>query len=261
MKAITLTQPFASLVAIGAKRIETRSWATEFRGPLAIHAAKSFPKWARMTCCWEPFRSALAQAGITDPGQLPVGAVIAVCTLVRLQRIKPQELPEEPERSFGDYRPGRYAWILRDVKPVTPPVPARGALGLWEFEMPGGEDAMMLFTGHSKSLILAGKKTQTRRVWDRPRVRIGGVYQCRTELFGKPFAHIKVLAVDQVRLGDISEEDARAEGAAGVEEFIKTWLRIHGIWNPDQRVWRVEFEVVSKEREMRPHEAATANGH
>jgi activating signal cointegrator 1 len=47
MKAITLTQPWATLVAIGAKRIETRSWPTNYRGPLAIHAAKGFPKWAK----------------------------------------------------------------------------------------------------------------------------------------------------------------------------------------------------------------------
>ncbi len=106
---------------------------------------------------------------------------------------------------------------------------------------------MILFTEHSKALILAGKKTQTRRFWKRPRVKVGGVYQCRTELLGKPFAYIKVLTVDQVRLGDIGEEDARAEGASGVEEFVKAWIGIHGIWNPDQRVWRVAFEVVRGE--------------
>src|SRR6202030_2406661 len=50
MKALTLTQPWATLVAIGAKRIETRSWPTLYRGPLAIYAAKRFPKWAQDTC-------------------------------------------------------------------------------------------------------------------------------------------------------------------------------------------------------------------
>ena len=43
MKALTLTQPWASLVACGAKTIETRSWRTPYRGPVAIHAAKGFP--------------------------------------------------------------------------------------------------------------------------------------------------------------------------------------------------------------------------
>jgi len=41
--------------------------------------------------------------------------------------------PDEPELSFGDYTPGRYAWILADVKLLPEPVPARGALGLWEW--------------------------------------------------------------------------------------------------------------------------------
>lgn len=41
MNALTLMQPWATLVAIGAKRIETRSWATRYRGPSAIHAART----------------------------------------------------------------------------------------------------------------------------------------------------------------------------------------------------------------------------
>lgn len=135
MKALTIIQPWATLVATGAKKIETRSWKTDYRGPLAIHAAKGFPKWARNTCYWEPFQQALAQAGITDPDQLPRGVVISVCTLIECQRIKSDNLPDASERFFGDYRSGRYAWILRDVRPVIPPIPARGAQGLWEIEI------------------------------------------------------------------------------------------------------------------------------
>jgi hypothetical protein len=40
MKAVSLWQPFASLIYTGAKKIETRSWPTNYRGPLAIHAAR-----------------------------------------------------------------------------------------------------------------------------------------------------------------------------------------------------------------------------
>lgn len=47
MKALSLTQPWATLVATGAKQIETRSWSTKYRGPLYIHAAKGFPAYAR----------------------------------------------------------------------------------------------------------------------------------------------------------------------------------------------------------------------
>jgi len=50
MKALTLTQPWASLMALQSKTIETRSWYTAYRGELVIHAAKGFPKWAKETC-------------------------------------------------------------------------------------------------------------------------------------------------------------------------------------------------------------------
>src|SRR3954451_22243677 len=48
--ALTLTQPWATLVAIGAKQIETRSWGTSYRGWLAIHAAKGYPDAAKAEC-------------------------------------------------------------------------------------------------------------------------------------------------------------------------------------------------------------------
>ncbi|HET8777953.1 MAG TPA: hypothetical protein VFN76_09870 [Candidatus Limnocylindria bacterium] len=77
MKALSLTQPWASLVAIGAKTIETRNWTTAHRGPVAIHAAKGFPEGARYICHDEPFGSTLRSAGILRMGDLPLGAIIA----------------------------------------------------------------------------------------------------------------------------------------------------------------------------------------
>ena len=64
MKALTLTQPWATLVAMGAKRIETRSWTTNYRGPLAIHAGKGpstigWPQLNHICNHTEPFRSVL----------------------------------------------------------------------------------------------------------------------------------------------------------------------------------------------------------
>ena len=38
MKALTIQQPWASVITMGVKTIETRSWSTKYRGPLAIHA-------------------------------------------------------------------------------------------------------------------------------------------------------------------------------------------------------------------------------
>src|SRR6266699_6473957 len=63
--ALTMTDPWGSLVAAGAKRIETRSWSTAYRGPLAIHVAKTLPARAEALCYEEPFCQALEAAGHT----------------------------------------------------------------------------------------------------------------------------------------------------------------------------------------------------
>lgn len=135
IKALTLYQPWATLVAIGAKRIETRSWWTAYRGLLAIHASKTFGATNRALCHQEPFRSALLAGGVERLSDLPLGAVVAVGRLALCEEMTTQwlewRLPPEPERSFGYYAAGRYAWSLSDAEPVAPPIPARGALGLW----------------------------------------------------------------------------------------------------------------------------------
>lgn len=135
MKALTLTQPWATLVAIGAKRIETRSWSTNYRGQIAIHAAKGFPPSARELCAKPPFSTALNSVGLSLL-DLPTGAVIATAELWRVLRIDWNVStllpPPEPELSFGDYTPLRYAWYFRHVRAIDP-VPAKGALGLWEW--------------------------------------------------------------------------------------------------------------------------------
>jgi hypothetical protein len=143
VKALTLTQPWATLLAIGANVIETRDWPTKYRGPLAIHAAKGFPRDARALCRTQPFRGALAAAGYASADELPCGAVVALASLESLlvcgpttsreirARSKRGELPAH-EAEFGDFSDGRYGFVLGDVRRVEPPVPARGMLGFWE---------------------------------------------------------------------------------------------------------------------------------
>jgi hypothetical protein len=146
MKALTLTQPWATLVAIGAKRIETRSFRVSYRGPLAIHAAKGFPNGARAQCLFEPFVSALRPHCATL-GDIPRGVVLATCNLVDCLPMEAEvclsgvfddypNLDTPQERAFGNYSEGRWAWILEDVQRLDQPVPAKGALGLWEWARP-----------------------------------------------------------------------------------------------------------------------------
>lgn len=156
MKALTLTQPWASLVAIGAKTIETRSWLTSYRGPLAIHAAKGFPAYARefamAPLCYEVMRRHDAKAGIFVRPAYPLGAVVATCNLLDCLPMESgvclagvfQDYPEldtPQEQAFGDFSPGRWAWVLEDIKPFPEPIPAKGALGLWEWAGYPGECA------------------------------------------------------------------------------------------------------------------------
>jgi len=135
MKALTLTQPWATLVAIGAKKIETRSWNTSYRGPLAIHAAAGKYVDDYLLMKIEPFYSALRDAGIESRLQIPLGGVVAICNLVQVDSIKDgyEKHITYNERSFGDYTAGRFAWILKNVVPLSEPFAAKGSLGLWEW--------------------------------------------------------------------------------------------------------------------------------
>lgn len=165
MKALTLTQPWATLVAIGAKQIETRSWFTSYRGPLAIHAAAGYGKGGlrghKALCGTEPFCSVLNEAcarhydaldqsrgwlrAVAEHPFMPTGAIVATCELVCCKNItlsarygwhgvagRDWEMTDQ-ERAFGDYTPGRYAWLLTNVRALETPIPAKGTLGLWEW--------------------------------------------------------------------------------------------------------------------------------
>jgi activating signal cointegrator 1 len=151
MKALTLTQPGATLIACGAKRIETRSWATDFRGRIAIHAAKGLgpvggKRGLYAQCCEAPFRDVIADAFKSTRGEafdaareLPLGAIVATADLVDVRRIdvklraQVQAQTITPfEIDFGDYTSGRFAWFLENVQPLTGPVPCNGALSLWD---------------------------------------------------------------------------------------------------------------------------------
>jgi activating signal cointegrator 1 len=137
MRALTLLQPWAQLVAVKAKRYETRSWNTHYRGPLAIHASLEFPQSSQALCRCEPFAGALL--GNED---LPLGCVVAICDLAAVIPTSPPSdslFPEaedfpESELPFGDFSPGRFAWLLQNVRALENPIPARGARSLWEWD-------------------------------------------------------------------------------------------------------------------------------
>ena len=124
MKAITLHQPWAQLVAIGAKTIETRSWSTNYRGQLAIHAAVKpvpfdrtphigeiggycfGPDWIAEMDGRDGYTGTPIAGLFGDP--MPLGQVVATCELVDVVRIIPR-LPK------ADLAPGQHSHNPHDA--------------------------------------------------------------------------------------------------------------------------------------------------
>ncbi len=115
MKCLTVCQPWAWAIIHGPKRIENRTWPTNYRGPLIIHAGKS--------------RQWLGTEGdslpdLPDYDQLEYGAILGTVTLV--------DCVPYAERAGEAFAEGPWCWILVDPKPLPAPVPYKGAMGLFE---------------------------------------------------------------------------------------------------------------------------------
>jgi activating signal cointegrator 1 len=134
MKAITVLQPWAHLLLIGAKRYEIRSWKTKHRGILLIHAGRRLTDTARNLCTVEPFRSTLAQAGIKRPSELPLGVLLG--SLIVEDCLPTDQVmygnPDVRDVAFGDFRPGHWAWRMSDPKPLATPIFYQGVLGIFD---------------------------------------------------------------------------------------------------------------------------------
>lgn len=142
MKALSLWQPWASLVALGEKRIETRDWATKYRGELAIHATAQLPAyWLGTSRNTEAFRNELADVfnvrreyDVFATKKLPRGCVLCIVRLVEIQETRyVREMLCERERIFGNYEDGRYAWSLELIERFNEPIPAKGNRMLWNW--------------------------------------------------------------------------------------------------------------------------------
>jgi hypothetical protein len=180
MKALTLHQPWATAIAEGIKTIETRSWSTSYRGPLAIHAGRSLEGIEMLDAgrlCREDDAALVAQLveiGVRQWGDLPLGAIVAVVNLVDVVPIGETAddgdpfprivvIPKRPplyrstapypslvlfrdpmaegvdiseQQPWGDFTPGRFAWLSADVRKLDEPIPAKGRQGLWSPQPP-----------------------------------------------------------------------------------------------------------------------------
>lgn len=144
MKALTLYEPWAALVAAGWKEVETRNWYTSYRGPLAIHSSVHPPDKIEIS------RATFLMGGHGfELPQFHMGCVVAVCRLAACvltdrvgaaaQILKPEFSPKHGwsvELQVGNYDHGRWAYILRDVQRLETPMRARGQRKLWDWTPP-----------------------------------------------------------------------------------------------------------------------------
>lgn len=138
MKALSLWQPWAGAIALGYKKIETRHWFTNYRGTLAIHAAKRWTREEREFT--QEFNEKWALLEL--PEQPPLGCVVALATL---REIRPTEglvhWLGPIERALGNYEPGRFGWMLDHITELKDPIPCTGRQGL--FDLPADVFAQM----------------------------------------------------------------------------------------------------------------------
>lgn len=129
MKVISIKEPFASFIKEGYKKIETRSWKTNYRGELFIHAsgkniAKKFLK--------NKYIVSLTNELNMNYGNIICRGILVDCVYMDEDFLNLMK-KNENEFNLGLYEIGRYAWILEDVEPIYP-IPAKGKLNIWNYD-------------------------------------------------------------------------------------------------------------------------------
>ncbi len=136
LKAISLWQPWASLIPLGLKHYETRSWKTSYRGKLLICSTAKETK--------AEYQQYLK---ICDEVELPpwnetnflLGCAIAVCELVDCIKMTTELIAQQSATEIlcGDWQVDRYAWKLENIQPIEP-FAVKGKQGLFNIFLPEG---------------------------------------------------------------------------------------------------------------------------
>ena len=129
MKVVSIIEPWASLIKEKVKYIETRSWKTNYRGKIYIHASlKKVPKKD------ERINNLITLLKDKD---FKYGHIIAEATLVDCIYMDEEFISKiknnNQEYICGEYSIGRYAWVLEDIKELSKPIPTKGSLGIWNY--------------------------------------------------------------------------------------------------------------------------------
>jgi len=126
MKVLSIKEPFATLIKDGVKIYETRSWKTNYRGEIYIHASLSLSKSERVESANKYLKS-----------QIKPGFILCKCELVDCIPMTDEFIKyikkETSEYDYGLYSEGRYAWKLKVLEVLDELIPAKGKLGIWNY--------------------------------------------------------------------------------------------------------------------------------
>jgi len=149
LRILTLWQPWATLIALGLKQYKTRSWSTNYRGKLAIHAAKRYISGSE----WQEFIYRARALGVGSQvesalaafTELPHGSIVAIADLTDCREmidvasrncslhpaLQIDSSAQTPlEKAVGDWSELRYAWKMENVTALPEPIPFKGKQGL-----------------------------------------------------------------------------------------------------------------------------------
>lgn len=137
MRAITVWQPYASLLISDIKKYETRSWKTKYRGPIAIHAAKQPIKQVQKLLPEDVQRAinAIVKKHRDKKIAFPLSAIVGTAELIECHLIDDSffKTLSEDEKMMGDFTIGRYAWEFKNKSTALQVPDIIGGQGLWNW--------------------------------------------------------------------------------------------------------------------------------
>ena len=126
MKVITIREPFATLIKDKVKIYETRSWKTNYRGEIYIHAAKAKSKASNASIASTYLKSR------ENHEHIICKCLLKDCIYMDENFINEVKKNKE-EYNSGHYEIGHYAWQLEVIEVLEEPIYAKGQLGIWNF--------------------------------------------------------------------------------------------------------------------------------
>ena len=126
MKELTIREPFATLIKDKVKIYETRSWKTNYRGEIYIHAAKIRSKASNASIASTYLKSR------ENPEHIICKCLLKNCIYMDKDFINEVKKNKE-EYNSGHYEVGRYAWQLEVIEVLEEPIYAKGQLGIWNY--------------------------------------------------------------------------------------------------------------------------------